>query len=95
MAEVMPVDFLLVDLIQDRDLAAVKAEPPTNPVQSFIIGHVAGIAAGDTLDQSHILRMGNLLAELVRLPFQLFVELCPESGQLALIFRAVLLDVLV
>ena len=76
----VPVDLLLVDFMQDRDLAAVEAELPTNPVQGFVIGHVVGSPAGNSLDQLRVLRLGNVLAELVGLPSQLLVKLDLESS---------------
>ena len=41
-----PVDLVLVDLMQDRDLAAVKAELAADPIQGFGISHVVRCAAG-------------------------------------------------
>lgn len=94
-AVVVPVNLLLVDFMQDRDLAAVKAELPANPVQGLIIGHVAGRPARDSLDQLRVLRLGNILRALVGLPFQLLIKLSLDKSQPALILRAALLEGLV
>ena len=63
---VVPVDLVLVDLMQDRDLAAVKAELAADPIQSLGIGHVARCAAGDALGQVGVLLLGDVVGVLVR-----------------------------
>ena len=94
-AEVVTVDFLLVDFMQDCNLAAVKAELLANPIQGLIIGHVAGGPAIDALGQLRIFGLGDVLRELVGLPFQLPVKLGLEESQPALILRAALLEGLI
>ena len=87
---VVPVDLVLVDFMQDRDLAAVKAELTADPIQGFIISHVAGRPAINALGQLRIFGLGDVLRELVWLPFQLPVNLGLEESQPALILSAAL-----
>lgn len=72
---VVPVDLVLVDLMQNRDLAAVKAELAANPIQGLGVGHVTRCAAGDALGQVGVLLLGDVVGILVGLPLLLPLQL--------------------
>ena len=65
---VVPVDLVLVDLVQDRDLAAVKAELAADPIQGFGISHVVRCATEDALGQVGVLLLGDVVGILVGFP---------------------------
>ena len=67
----VPIDFILIDLMQDCDLAVVKAELAADPIQGLSIGHVVHCSAGDVFGQSGILLLGDVVGILVGLPLML------------------------
>ena len=60
---------------------AAKTELPANPIQGLIIGHIAGRPAINALGQFRIFGLGDVLRELIGLPFQFPVELGLEVSQ--------------